>query len=112
MYSESLFPSASRIAPYSVTSGQPEHKFHRSISSNPSLPYKATELPTSDGGFESRVDFTGCTGLDVLDRVFGRGWSLDKSTGVISVTDAAFTRMANADPLERWYNMDTDPIAR
>lgn len=69
--------------------------------------------PAVDGGsgLAARFNFN-CLGFESLDRLFGRGWSLDGSTGFISVSDASFLRITNPDPLEKWYIIDPEPISR
>ena len=39
-------------------------------------------------------------------------WKVDPHTGIISLTEEALKRLINPDPLEKWYSLDTDPIAR
>lgn len=65
-----------------------------------------------DVGIGARFNLNKCRGLEGLDVLFGRGWSLDANTGIISVSDAAFLRITNQDPIEKWYSIDPEPIAR
>uniref|UniRef100_A0A6A7FYJ9 Serine/threonine-protein kinase PKH3-like n=2 Tax=Hirondellea gigas TaxID=1518452 RepID=A0A6A7FYJ9_9CRUS len=64
-----------------------------------------------NSGLETRFNLN-CRGFDCLDALFGRGWSVNASTGIIAVSDAAFRRVTNPDPFEKWYTLDPEPIAR
>ncbi|KAL7646321.1 UNVERIFIED_CONTAM: hypothetical protein RMT77_003230 [Armadillidium vulgare] len=39
-------------------------------------------------------------------------WKVNPRTGIISLTDEAFKRLCNSDPIEKWYTIDQEPIAR
>ena len=39
-------------------------------------------------------------------------WSVDPDTGVLSVTEATLARLINTDPIDKWYMLDPEPIAR
>jgi len=39
-------------------------------------------------------------------------WSCDPQTGVLSLSEAGLAAIVNADPIERWYIMDEQPMSR
>ncbi|XP_047484962.1 zinc finger CCCH domain-containing protein 13-like [Penaeus chinensis] len=39
-------------------------------------------------------------------------WSADPDTGVVALTEAALARLINPDPIDKWYILDPEPIAR
>ncbi|XP_070000008.1 uncharacterized protein [Penaeus vannamei] len=39
-------------------------------------------------------------------------WSADPDTGVVNLTEAALARLINPDPIDKWYILDPEPIAR
>ncbi|ROT69105.1 putative serine/threonine-protein kinase Nek4-like isoform X1 [Penaeus vannamei] len=39
-------------------------------------------------------------------------WSADPDTGVVALTEAALARLLNPDPIDKWYILDPEPIAR
>jgi len=39
-------------------------------------------------------------------------WSCDPQTGVLSLTETGLATIINADPIERWYIMDEQPMTR
>nr|XP_045610150.1 cyclin-dependent kinase-like 5 [Procambarus clarkii] len=39
-------------------------------------------------------------------------WSADPNTGIVQLTEAALARLINTDPIDKWYQLDPEPIAR
>lgn len=39
-------------------------------------------------------------------------WSVDPDTGLIRLTEAATARLINPDPIDKWYLLDPEPLAR
>ena len=39
-------------------------------------------------------------------------WSVEPSTGVVALTEATLARLINTDPIDKWYIIDPEPIAR
>ncbi|MPC57087.1 hypothetical protein E2C01_051059 [Portunus trituberculatus] len=39
-------------------------------------------------------------------------WSVDPDTGLIRLTEAAMAKLINPDPIEKWYLLDPEPLAR
>ena len=47
-------------------------------------------------------------GSSVLDGM----WRVEPETGQVSLTDQALQAIINTDPIEKWYTVDPEPIAR
>ena len=106
-------PSAPAAGPSTSNPANPICR-SRSVSNarqNVQLDSKELNSERGGGGLESRFDMSG-RGMEVLDSLFGRGWSLNPNTGMISVSDASFLGIMNPDPLEKWYILDPEPMAR
>ena len=39
-------------------------------------------------------------------------WSVNPDTGLVSLTEAAMAWLINPDPIEKWYQLDPEPLAR
>ncbi|KAK8733594.1 hypothetical protein OTU49_006380 [Cherax quadricarinatus] len=39
-------------------------------------------------------------------------WSADPNTGIVTLTEAALAKLINTDPIDKWYQLDPEPIAR
>ena len=39
-------------------------------------------------------------------------WKADPHTGLVTLTDELLKKLINPDPIDKWYNIDPDPIAR
>ncbi|XP_071524153.1 uncharacterized protein [Panulirus ornatus] len=39
-------------------------------------------------------------------------WNANPNTGMVTLTEAALAMLINTDPIEKWYLLDPDPIAR
>lgn len=39
-------------------------------------------------------------------------WSVDPDTGLVTLTEAALARLINPDPIDKWYLLDPEPLAR
>lgn len=39
-------------------------------------------------------------------------WGANPSTGIVTIKDAALANIINTDPIEKWYLLDPEPIAR
>lgn len=39
-------------------------------------------------------------------------WSANPDTGLVTLTEAALARLVNPDPIDKWYLLDPEPLAR
>lgn len=39
-------------------------------------------------------------------------WSVNPDTGLMTLTEEAKARIINQDPIEKWYLLDPEPLAR
>lgn len=39
-------------------------------------------------------------------------WSANPDTGLVTLTEAALARLINPDPIDKWYLLDPEPLAR
>ena len=78
-------------------------------------------LPEAGGSTDSHSSSRGVCKMrfgDGGNDVGGNGgllagqWSVDPDTGLIRLTEAAMARLMNPDPIEKWYMLDPEPLAR